>query len=221
MCSSRVQEVVVVELVVVRRNLALDLRGVHPGDEVLEVSRHQIRRVSHRLWSNPNVPLLNERDGFAKGLSHLTPHHDHRQTPAAKGGGRQLITQRQRLLGRDGAHVVEFLEQRVGKLEPRRIPGVELLEDADELGDHAAELVVLFVVVAILQVIPAHHFDLAVVVLGLSLEEVHLLEELLLVILELPHDVVVVLSSKSPGVVEPEERVRCFFFLGLYLANGE
>ena len=62
---SRVQEVVVVQLVVVRRHLPLDLRGVYPGDEVLEVPRHQVGRVAYRLWSNPHVPLLDERDGLA------------------------------------------------------------------------------------------------------------------------------------------------------------
>ena len=35
----------------------------------------------------------------------------------------KLIAQRQRLLGRDGAHVVKLLEQRVGELDSRRIAG--------------------------------------------------------------------------------------------------
>ena len=69
----------------------------------------------------------------------------------------------------------------------RSLSRIHLLQYVDELGDHAAELVVLLVVVAILQVVPAHHLDLAVVVLVLPLQEVDLLEELLLVVLELAH----------------------------------
>mmetsp|Transcript_10571 Transcript_10571/g.25884 ORF Transcript_10571/g.25884 Transcript_10571/m.25884 type:complete len:209 (+) Transcript_10571:149-775(+) len=183
----RVEKVVVVQLVVVRRHLPLDLGGVHPGHEVLEVARHQVGWVAHRLGSHPHVPLLDERHGFPQRLRHLQPHHDHAQAPAAEARGAELVAQRQALLAGDRAHVVELLQQRVGQRQPVRVARVQRLEHADELGDHAAELVVLLVIVAVLQVVPPHHLHLAVVVLGFPLQEVHLLQQLLLVVLELAH----------------------------------
>ena len=125
----------------------------------------------------------------------------HRQAPAAEGGRGQLVAQRQTLLGGNGAHVVQLVEQGVGELQTRRIPGVQLLQDAHEFGHHAAQLVVLLVVVAVLQVVPADHLDLAVVVLVLPLQEVDLLQELSLVELELPHRAGVAGTRRMGGVL--------------------
>ena len=69
------QKVIVVELVVVLLDRALDIGRVEPGHMVLHRPRDEKSGVGHRLRSDADVPLLDEGDGLAHCLAHLEPDH--------------------------------------------------------------------------------------------------------------------------------------------------
>eukprot|EP00959_Pyramimonas_sp_CCMP1952_P300346 6282114-Pyramimonas_sp.AAC.1 len=182
-----VEQVVVVQLVVVLHDLPLDLGSVHPSDKVLETAGHKERRVGDRLRSDTHVPLLDERHCLAECLGHLQAHHHHCQPASAEGGHGELVAERQTLLRRNNTQEKQLLEQLLRQLYSNGIPGVHLLHDADQSRYHATQLVVLLVVVAVLDMVPAHYLRLTVSILALPLQEVNLLEKLTLVMLERPH----------------------------------
>jgi hypothetical protein len=88
---------------------------------------------------------------------------------------------------------VELVEQQIGDLDAHGVPLVELLEQRDELRHKPDQLVVRVVILTVLDEIPPQHVHLAQIVFVAPVEEVHPLEELGLVILELSHA-----SSPSP-----------------------
>ena len=51
------QEVVIVKLVIVLENLALDLRRVHPSHKVLQVPRDMERWIRDGVWPHPHMTL--------------------------------------------------------------------------------------------------------------------------------------------------------------------
>ena len=65
------QEVVVIELVVVLHDLALDLGRVDPCHKVLKVTGDKEGRVRHGVWSDPDVPLVEapREQGFSISIT--------------------------------------------------------------------------------------------------------------------------------------------------------
>ena len=63
----------------------------------------------------------------------------------------------------------------------------QILELRRQLCDEAGQLVVAHVVIPVLYMVPSQHLDLAHIILSLPLEKVDLFQELLLVMLQLPH----------------------------------
>lgn len=57
---SHLQQIEVVQLVAVLHNVALDLAGVDPGDEVLHVASNQESGIVNDFSSNADVALLDE-----------------------------------------------------------------------------------------------------------------------------------------------------------------
>ena len=63
------------------------------------------------------MALLDERDSLLERLAHLEADQHHGEAPAAEGGHGDVLALRQRLLGRDQPHVVQLVDQRLGRLD--------------------------------------------------------------------------------------------------------
>jgi hypothetical protein len=75
--ATSLKQVVVVELVIVDHDFALDLGRVHPGHVILQVPGHMEGGIGHSVRADPHVALLNEGGRFSKVLTHAQPHkHD-------------------------------------------------------------------------------------------------------------------------------------------------
>lgn len=72
---------------------------------------------------------------------------------------------RQAFLRGDHSHIVELVKELVCEFNASAIFGVQPLERADQFGDHATKVVVLFVVVAVGDVVAAHDLEFAKVAL--------------------------------------------------------
>ena len=80
---------------------------------------------------------------------------------------------------------VKTIKEDFGELQPDRVARVDLLQRRHELRDHAAHAVVRVVVFAVLDVVAAEYLDLAEVGVLLPVDQVHLLQQLRLVVLQL------------------------------------
>lgn len=130
--------------------------------------------------------MLDKRDRFAQRLGHLEAHHDDGQAAAAKGSHGDFFTLGE-LFGGNQAHAIQLAGEFGGRLVLERVVGVEQRQLVGDLANAAAQLVVLAIVLAVLHVVPAQDLDLTDIVFMLVVQKVDLFQELLLVMLELPH----------------------------------
>ena len=78
----------------------------------------------------------------------------------------------------------------------------KVLEHSSDFGDESGNLAVLQIVISVLHMISAEDLYFSQIVFTLPLEEVHFLEELLLVEFELPHfSAILELSAACPGCI--------------------
>lgn len=106
----QLQQFKIIQVIPVAHDIALDLAAIHPGDMVLHIARHQIRRVRDNLWATAHMTLLDIRHSLSsqhpplslfflqskgkkkKGgktysldrLHHPRPHHHNSQPPPTK-----------------------------------------------------------------------------------------------------------------------------------------
>jgi hypothetical protein len=64
------QKIKVVQLLTVTQDVALDLTGINPGDEVLHVASNQESRIIDDFRTNTDMSLFNESSSLAKESQH-------------------------------------------------------------------------------------------------------------------------------------------------------
>lgn len=69
--SESLKQVVIVQLVIVLHDLALDLARVSPRDKVLHVASHEEGWVGDSVRANTHMALLYERARLTQVLTHL------------------------------------------------------------------------------------------------------------------------------------------------------
>lgn len=72
---SRSQKIKVIQLLTVTQDVALDLTGINPGNEVLHVAGNQESRVIDDLRTNTDMALLNKSSSLAKKKKVSIPFH--------------------------------------------------------------------------------------------------------------------------------------------------
>ena len=98
----------------------------------------------------------------ADRLTHLQAYHDDCKSPSAERRDGELVFDIAHLcIGIENAHVVELAEHLGLHLETNRVIGREQGQPVDKGLEAACEFVVLVVVVALLDMIPAQNLDLA------------------------------------------------------------
>lgn len=61
----QLQQFKIIQVIPVAHDIALDLAAIHPGDMVLHIARHQIRRVRDNLWATAHMTLLDIRHSLS------------------------------------------------------------------------------------------------------------------------------------------------------------
>mmetsp|Transcript_44516 Transcript_44516/g.125944 ORF Transcript_44516/g.125944 Transcript_44516/m.125944 type:complete len:232 (-) Transcript_44516:2-697(-) len=187
MPESIAEQLEVVNFVVEFPHVALDRGALSPVDVVLHVSCHVQGRVAHDVGADAEVALLDVRGGLLQRLAEFHPDDYVRQPSPAEGRRRDRDAGLQALCVIGQAHGVELLQEDLCHLDALGIRRLQLPQLRDELGDVAGELVVLGVVLPVVDVVLLQDQVLSGVLVGLPVVEVHLLEQLLLMMFELPH----------------------------------
>jgi hypothetical protein len=80
----------------------LDLRSVHPGNEVFECARDEEGGVGDHFRTDAHVTLLDEGDSLLQRLTHVKTNHQHGKTTPGRGRARrdQNHTQTNRMRSR-------------------------------------------------------------------------------------------------------------------------
>lgn len=66
---SRSQKIKVIQLLTVTQDVALDLTGINPGNEILHVAGNQESRIIDDLRTDTDMALLDESSSLAKQSS--------------------------------------------------------------------------------------------------------------------------------------------------------
>jgi len=215
--SALFQEFVIVVLVVVLHDFGPDFGGVNPRDEIFHVPCDKERRIRHHRRSHSHVSLFDERACFFQRFRHFHPHHDDAEPSPAEGGGGQFFQPHEASFRLYESHVVQFLQECLGELDPRGIVRFHLGERVHEFGHHPGDFVVRGVIFPVLYVVSAQHLQFSVLVLSLPLQEVHLFQQFPFVFFQLPH-VVSRLTHLLPAgeACVPIERVLVRVCVRLY-----
>ena len=80
------------------------------------------------------------------------------------------------LAGVDDAHVVEFIEELFGGFDSELVVGREEFDFGDESSDHAADFVVVMVVISVLEVVLVDDFGFAFISFYFPVVEVYFLQ---------------------------------------------
>lgn len=195
------EKVVIINLIIILGDLPLDLGLIHPGDEILHVPGDMEGRVLNSFRPHTDMALLDQGDGLPQRFRHLQVHQDDGEAAPAErrdGGPGELGEGIRRW---DQAGIVELVEELLADLATERVLGLQQRDLVCHLRNISTNfiisksavrnqlykcMVVPGVVFTVLYVVSTHHLGFIRVVGGLPLEEVDLLQELLLMILELP-----------------------------------
>lgn len=72
---SLIEQIVVVKLVIILQHLPLDLRRIHPSNEIFHGACYQKCGVTDCIRPHSNVAVLNKSNGFSQIFSHSETHH--------------------------------------------------------------------------------------------------------------------------------------------------
>lgn len=133
------------------------------------------------------MPLLDEGDCLFHGFRKFKRAQHDSQPPSAKSWHWQFLSHLDILPAIDDPHAMKFLQKLLSGLDSKGVIGRELLNLTYQGSDEPTDFIIVWIVLSILEVVPVHDTWLSSIGLGFPVIEVHLFEQLLLMVLQFSH----------------------------------